>query len=175
MVTRPAGFARCFTGVGSGGTLGYIEALLVHSPLVGPSTMAPLAAALEATGWTTTVPDLRDALDSPARYALRAAERSHSVDVVIGHSGAGTVLPAVADRAAAVATVFVDAIVPELCDVFTPSEWFIALLDDVPTADGLLAPWHQWWPEETLARLLPDESLRQQVVAEIPRGASIVL
>jgi hypothetical protein len=137
--------------------------------LVGPSTVARLATALEAKGWTTTVPDLRDALDSPAEFASRAVERSDSVEVVIGHSGAGAVLPVVADRKGAAATIFIDAVVPDASARFTPSKQFTELLDDVPTTDGLLAPWHQWWPAETMADLLPDESVREQLVSEIPR------
>jgi hypothetical protein len=90
--------------------------------LVGPSTVTRLATALEARGWTTTVPDLRDALDSPARFASRAVERSDSVEVVIGHSGAGAVLPVVAERTAAVAMIFIDAVLPDASDRFTPSE-----------------------------------------------------
>jgi hypothetical protein len=148
---------------------GAIRSLVLHSPLVGPSTVTRLATALEAKGWTTTVPDLRDALDSPVGFASRAVERSDSVEVVIGHSGAGAVLPVVADRTAAVATIFIDAVVPEAGERFTPSKRFTELLDDVPTTDGLLAPWHHWWPAETMADLLPDETVREEVVAEIPR------
>jgi hypothetical protein len=137
--------------------------------LVGPSTVSRLATALEARGWTTTVPDLRDALDSPTEFGLRAVERSGSVDVVIGHSGAGAVLPVVADRTAAGATIFIDAVVPNATDRFTPGERITDLLDRVPITDGLLAPWQHWWPAGTLARLLPDDAVREGVVAEIPR------
>ncbi len=78
-------------------------------------------------------------------------------------------LPAIAADTAAPATVFIDAIVPDGADVFLPSGRFIELLDSLPVAEGLLPPWHEWWPAETLEQLLPDESLRRQVVTEIPR------
>ena len=38
-----------------------------------------------------------------------------------------------------------------------------------PMSEGLLPPWHEWWPAEALEQLLPDELLRRQVVTEIPR------
>ena len=76
----------------------YIRALIIHSPLVGPSTVAPLAAALEALGWTTMVPDLRSAIQSPTQFSQRAARAADATDVVIGHSGAGAFLPAVLTR-----------------------------------------------------------------------------
>lgn len=58
-----------------GGADWCIRALIIHSPLVGPSTVAPLAAALEALDWTTKVPDLRTAIDSPNHFGQRAADR----------------------------------------------------------------------------------------------------
>ena len=69
--------------------------MLVHSPLVGPSTMAPLAAMLRTRGWATVVPDLRSAVSAPARFGRAVAEAADSADVVVGHSGAGPFLPAV--------------------------------------------------------------------------------
>jgi hypothetical protein len=145
-----------------------IHALVVHSPLVGPSTVAPLATALEGRGWTVTVPDLRDALDSPARFASRALARGGSVDVVLGHSGAGVVLPIVADHGAA-AMIFVDAVVPDAEVEYRPSAQFLELLDTIPTTDGLLAPWPEWWPPGSMARLVPDPAMRQRIVGEVPR------
>ena len=140
----------------------------MHSPLIGPSTVTPLATALASSGWTTTVPDLRDALDSPARFASRACDHGRAADVVLGHSGAGVVLPIVADHSAA-AMIFVDAVVPDADVVYRPSAQFLELLDTVPTTDGLLAPWHEWWPAGSIARLLPDDAERLRIIAEIPR------
>jgi hypothetical protein len=67
----------------------------VHSLLVGPSTGRALAEPVDGSGWTTTVSDLGDALDLPESFASRAAQHGHAVDVVLGHSGAGVVLPIV--------------------------------------------------------------------------------
>ena len=146
-----------------------IDVLAVHSPLVGPSTIRPLAGALDAVGWSTTVPDLRDALSSPEAYVDAVGRAVESADVVIGHSGAGAILPIVAANTTASATVFIDALVPDTADDFMPSGRFIELLDSLPVSGGLLPPWHEWWPAETLEQVLPDESLRRLVVSEIPR------
>jgi hypothetical protein len=152
-----------------GGADWYIRALIIHSPLVGPSTVAPLAAALEALGWTTTVPDLRTAIQSPTEFAQRAAHTVDSADVVIGHSGAGAFLPAVADAMNAAITVFVDAVVPQPGSPFVTSAGLLQLLDTLPVVDGFLPPWHEWWPAGLMVELVPDPILRRRIVDEIPR------
>jgi hypothetical protein len=35
--------------------------------------------------------------------------------------------------------------------------------------DGLLAPWHEWFPADVIAQVLPDPEVRAAVIAEIPR------
>ncbi|MFT3855612.1 MAG: hypothetical protein QM733_23220 [Ilumatobacteraceae bacterium] len=91
------------------------------------------------------------------------------MDVIVGHSGAGAVLPLIARDVGAAVTVFVDAVVPDPTTTLTPSDGFAALLDHLPVVDGLLPPWHDWWPPEIMARLVPDELLRAWVAAETPR------
>lgn len=124
---------------------------------------------MESRGWVTTVPDLRGASDSPTRYSQRAASASDAADVVIGHSGAGPFLPAVADAMHAAATVFVDAVVPTSGRSFMPTAPLVRLLDTLPVVDGRLPPWHEWWPADMLAELVPDETLRRRITAEIPQ------
>jgi hypothetical protein len=141
----------------------------MHSPLVGPSSVRPLAKSLNKRGWSTIVPDLRDVIESPASFADAAVDGVGPVDVVIGHSGAGAFIPTIAERTHAAVRVFVDAIVPEGTALFTPSARFLEFLDAVPIEDGRLAPWHRWWPEDTLAELVPDEQLRRELIADIPR------
>jgi hypothetical protein len=140
----------------------------VHSPLVGPTTTRALADALADRGWTTVAPDLRDSLRSPQTFAAAASRAAGTVEVLVGHSGAGAVLPVIAQDVNAAVTVFVDAVVPEATTTFTPSDRFVALLDQLPVVDGLLPPWHEWWPPEILARLVPDKRLRATVAAENP-------
>ena len=115
------------------------------------------------------VPDLRTAVASPDTFREAASIAAAGVDVVIGHSGAGAFLPAIADGTDVPTIIFVDAIVPDASDVFTPSRQLVELLDTVPTVDGLLAPWNEWWPPELMARLVPDPTQRRRIESEIPR------
>ena len=146
-----------------------IEAMVMHSPLVGPSSVRPLAASLRERGWSTIVPDLSGAIESPASFAAAAVDGVGPVEVIIGHSGAGAFIPTVADQTHAAVRVFVDAIVPDCTTGFTPSARFLEFVDAVPIEGGRLAPWHTWWPEDTLAELVPDEQLRRELIADIPR------
>ena len=131
--------------------------------------MTALATALETLGWATTVPDLRAANDSLHHFARRAIDAAAATtDVVVGHSGAGAVMPAVAEASGA-GLVFVDAVVPPPGPRYVPSAQLLQLLDALPVDDGLLPPWHEWWPAELLAELVPDEVKRRTITAEIPR------
>jgi hypothetical protein len=91
--------------------------------------------------------------------------------VVAGHSGAGVLLPLVADRLAAATTavVFVDALVPAADGATGPSERFRAFLDHLPVTDGRLPPWPQWWGPDALAEQVPDPVLRAAIEAEASR------
>ena len=66
--------------------------LLVHSPLVGPSTWAPVAEVLTALGHEISVPGLRAAAKSGDPYVFIDAARDRvfaGTAVIAGHSGAG--------------------------------------------------------------------------------------
>ena len=138
--------------------------LLVHSPLLGPSTWVGVASALTKRGDVTVVPDLRPALFSGPPFAARqagiAAAASHVNDaILVVHSGAGALVPLIAQRLVRRlrSVVFVDAGLPipgrARLDTFSDDaiEDLNALLED-----GFLPPWPQWWPPELLAELLPD-------------------
>jgi len=176
--------------------------LLVHSPLVGPSTWEPLASLLRRRGLTVALPDLRAALDAPppiwAALVTRATENlvpgvlgpvrdgiRHERDrepdagggvapppglgpIVVGHSGAGVLLPAVAARLDAASMVFVDALVPPTEGAFTPSVGFRAFVDGLPQHDGRLPPWTTWWGPDAMVDLVPDPALRGVIEADGP-------
>lgn len=150
--------------------------VLVHSPLVGPLTWQPTAARLRARGYRVAVPSLIGALDGGQSYYRGLAEAvvgqlPAAETVLVGHSGAGALLPAIAQAAGDVrAAMFVDAALPH-----PGASWF----DTVPAElaeqlramarHGWLPPWHEWFPPDEVTRLLPDAALRGQFVAEIPR------
>ena len=156
-----------FEGRG-GDTIWPIDALIVHSPLVGPASTRALADALTDRGWRAIAPDLRSSLNSPQAFAEAASNAAFNVDVLVGHSGAGAVLPVIAHDVQADVTVFVDAIVPDATTTYTPTAGFFAMLDQLELLDGRLPPWHKWWPPHILARLIPDEHVRAAVTKENP-------
>jgi hypothetical protein len=140
--------------------------LLVHPPLLGPAVLAPLAGRLLARGDAVAVPDLRTAVDVaagwPARFVLAAARPA---DVVLGFSGAGVVLPAVARASGARRVVWLDAIVPARDGATVASAGHRARIAPL-VSDGRIAEWTTWWGPATWARLVPDPALRAAVEAE---------
>jgi len=132
---------------------------------------------LSDEGHVARVPDLRCAVDPPAGWWDRAADASAAMAgyepaVVVGHSGAGVLLPMIAARLAGVrSVVFVDAVVPARTGATGTSEQLRSFLDDLPVQDGLLPRWSQWWSKDTVAKLLPDPAQRELLEAEQPRLA----
>lgn len=127
------------------------------------------------------VPSLTAAFEGAGLYypALAAAvaeevDRRETPEgvVLVAHSGAGALLPAIADATAAtvVGTVFVDALMPH-----PGRSWF----DTAPAEmgeqlrglalDGLLPVWTEWFPPGTVERLLPDPAARAHFCEELPR------
>lgn len=154
--------------------------VLVHSPLVGPLTWSLVAAELERRGIRTVVPALQSTqavgppywqqhVDAIAR-ALGPVNSDTSL-VLVAHSGAGVLLPAVRQitKRPIAAYIFVDTVIPE--DGKSPLDLF-----DSPEAaeqfrqlakGGLLPIWSDWWPEDALRALIPEPGLRQRFVAEL--------
>src|SRR5437764_14962546 len=71
--------------------------LLVHSPLVGCGTWAPVADALARDGYAVAVPDLAGAIAAGPPYHLRQAQviadsAAGQPAILIGHSRAGPLL-----------------------------------------------------------------------------------
>ncbi len=82
--------------------------VLVHSLLVGPLTWEPTAESLRRKGHLVLVPPLGGGTDGGPPYYRKLARRVTaavteaclgSPVVVAGHSGAGALLPAIADEA----------------------------------------------------------------------------
>ena len=146
---------------------------------MGPSTWTFTAEVLQENGFGCVVPDLTGeaTMGQPyyPKYAVAAAAAVNGIPgpvVVVGHSAAGALLPAIAevvgDRTSG--AVFVDAMLPQ-----PGRSWF----DTAPPgleaqmrglADhGLLPPWHEWFPPGSLEALVPDAARRRRLIAEIPQ------
>jgi pimeloyl-ACP methyl ester carboxylesterase len=154
--------------------------VLIHSPSVGPRTWQPVAHRLTELGWKAPVPSLLHVTDHGPPYwprvvdAVRAglgtAEQGQGV-VLVAHSNAGLFLPVIAAAlpGRVRGCIFVDAALPPAAGAapVAPPE-LLALLRD-KAADGLLPRWTDWWDEDEVAPLFPDQATRQAVTEEQPR------
>jgi pimeloyl-ACP methyl ester carboxylesterase len=153
--------------------------LFVHSPVAGPSTWTYTADMLQQRGFGCVVPDLTGVatMEPPfyPKYAVAAAAAVNDTSdtvVVVGHSAAGALLPAIAEAVGdrTRGAVFVDAMLPQ-----PGRSWFDTAPPELTAqlrglADrGLLPPWHEWFPPGMLAELVPDPARRRRLIAEIPR------
>jgi len=149
-----------------------VEFLLVHSPLVGPSTWRGVAETLRREGHRVAVPDLRAAAESGDPDAIvtsAAATGPGGEAALVGHSGAGFFLPLIAQRLGQrpLRTVFVDAGLPPTEGPGTASADFLARLRSL-AVDGRLPRWSQWWDDRVFAALVPDDARRRELADEMP-------
>jgi pimeloyl-ACP methyl ester carboxylesterase len=157
--------------------------VLVHSPLVGPSTWLPVAEALRARGLATVAPRVSDRGEALGPYwrqhalsvaaVLQALPAGRQV-VLVGHSGAGPLLPAMREqgRRDVAAYMFVDAGIPE--DGLSRIELLRRELPEVaPQLAAHLEAGGRFpeWTDADLAEAVPDAARRRQLLAELqPRG-----
>jgi pimeloyl-ACP methyl ester carboxylesterase len=152
--------------------------VLVHSPLVGPTSWLPVARELEQRGRGVVVPSLLGVADAaePQWHHVRDAVRIATSDlrqgiILVGHSGAGLLLPVIADARdnEVAALIFVDSSLPPRggrLQLGRPA--FMDQLRAMAT-DGLLPPWSRWFGPDAMRELVPDERLRADTEAEMPR------
>lgn len=157
--------------------------VLLHSPLVGPASWAPVAVALRERGWESVVPPLWDN-DTPTppywqQHAESVAQALSAVDparpvILAGHSGAGPLLPVIGEHLAqpVAAYLFVEAGIPllsasrlELMEVESP-DWAAGFLQAL--LDGETFP---QWTDADLAEIVPDAGRRRALLDEVrPRA-----
>jgi pimeloyl-ACP methyl ester carboxylesterase len=146
--------------------------VLVHSPLVSPATWRWVAEVLRRLGHEAVVPDLTVAATAGDPHAvIRAARPPTATDtpVIVGHSGAGFLLPWIAASAGSPPRrlVFVDAGVPPCEGDATAGANVLDGLRGL-AVDGILPIWSRWWGEGAMETLVADEARRNDVDAELP-------
>ncbi len=146
--------------------------VLVHSPLVGPFTWALVADELRQRGHRVLVPELANPTEAPfwprhADSVARALEALPAAEPVllVGHSGAGPLLPGIA-RAAALPVgsyVFVDAGLPASGESRMGTGGFADYLRDLYGRGERFPNWR----EEDLRDIVPDPVLRARLITEL--------
>src|SRR5260370_1147519 len=153
--------------------------VLVHSPLVGPFTWSLVAQRLQAAGFDVLVPTLSDSGEAfPHYWQQHAASLQRALAsipqqrplLLVGHSGAGSLLPVLA-RAAhhpVNACLFVDAGLPHpgqsrMNEMEASVPEFVQALHQHLASGGSFPN----WSDEDLSEELPDERIRRQVLAEL--------
>jgi hypothetical protein len=152
--------------------------VLVHSPLVGPGTWSPVAQELERRRHGALIPSLhaqRKTTQRDWRHTVAAASaalgRLTKPVVLVGHSGAGPLLPAIADAASApVSTlIIVDSGLPVKTGETPMVPPFVLEHLRTLAVDGMLPPWSEWFGEDAMRQLVPDHALRSALEREMPQ------
>jgi hypothetical protein len=149
-----------------------VTAVLVHSPFLGPASLRPLADALAALGHPAVLPDLRPSVVAPpVHQRLIGAFADVMSDApplgpiaLVGHSGAGPLLPAFAEQiddagGQVRGLVYLDAGLPTPGRSWretVPAELYAQLRAKSP--DGLLPRWPNWFPEHPLDAEIAEEA-----------------
>ena len=142
--------------------------LLVHPPLLGPAVLRPLAEDLRRRDDDVVLPDLRATVREATGWPERwrdAAAASGPADAVLGFSGAGVTLPAVAVAVGARRVVWLDALVPSRTGSTEADEEIRRLVAGLVRGDRI-PDWTTWWGPGALDELLPDDRVRAAVRAE---------
>ena len=153
--------------------------VLVHSPLVGPFTWSLVAQRLQAVGFDVLVPTLTDSGKTPPPYwqqhaaslqrALASIHQERPL-VFVGHSGAGCLLPVLAQVAHPTVKAGIDK------DVGLPHPGKTRLDEMETTVPKLAQELRQLlaegarfpnWKHEDLSEVLSDERARQHLLAEV--------
>ncbi|GIF08330.1 alpha/beta fold hydrolase [Actinoplanes siamensis] len=146
-----------------GGTIPYDERsasgspvfVLLHSLLLGPLTWAPVAGHLPET----VLPSLIGVAEAEPPFwpfvvgRIRAAAPPDRPVVLVAHSNAGLLVPAVVDalRDQVAGCVFVDATLPARAgSTPTATPQRLAVLRSMAVG-GRLPPWPDWWAEHEIA------------------------
>lgn len=136
--------------------------VLLHSPLVASGTWRLLTALLKARRHDVIVPDYSAVMHGDGRYYSRIGAviaelvgRSSEPVVFVAHSGAGPLVPLAAAPHDDAYAIFMDALLPH-----PGRSWFATAPESLRARlkslarNGRVPPWHLWWPQGTIERLL---------------------
>lgn len=156
-----------------------VTTVLVHSPFLGPASLRPLADALAALGHPAVLPDLRPSVVAPPVHQVLLGSFADVMSeaqltgpiVLVGHSGAGPLLPAFADalEEAVAGLVFLDAGLPTPGRSWretVPAELYTHLRG--LSREGQLPRWQRWFDPDPLTELIADTELRAEIADEAP-------
>ena len=147
--------------------------VLLHSPLLGGLTWQAVAGELASRGRTVSTlswPRL-GSIDADFYRALAvsmAEQLAGEPCILVLHSGAGALAPALEAAADIQGLILADAILPH-----PGRSWFDTappqLADSLRAGAefGMLPAWDRWWPPGALERLVPDAALRDPLVREL--------
>lgn len=148
--------------------------VLIHSPLVGPSSVIPTADALSALGFATYVPT-PNAQASHTTWRewprqLLDALPGMEVPILVGHSAGGLLAAYLAGTLNAKSFICLDAMMPPERGGTPPIEpGFLKFVHTLPTEDGLLPIWTDWWEGDLLAEAPMSPDVKADFLAELPR------
>lgn len=145
-----------------------LRVLVLPSPLLGPVAYRPLVEAMQVLGHPASVAGL-GAQVRPDLLVDDWTRAAASADVLVAHSNAGYLAPAVAYGAGGRPVLFMDAALPPAAGttVLAPPG-LRAILAGLADDGGRLPPWTRWWPADEMAELLP-EPWRERVDSTAPR------
>lgn len=147
--------------------------VLLASALLGPTAWQPVAEALRAMGREVIVVPPEGALvPATADEASDLYDRFVPTDralILVPHSNAGNFVPALIGSRKVAAVVFVDSVIPVAFGVqnLAPPE-FLAEIEQLADEDGMLPIWTSWFPEDDVAPLFPNPSVRSGVESRQP-------
>lgn len=148
-----------------------MKLVLLHSPLVGPGMWQAIV--LESRGFDVEVVDFTAVMAGPPPYYSRlvrtaSASVARDIAILVAHSGAGSLVPAIAASGRVSGAIFVDALLPH-----PGQSWFETVPESLKTRleslarNGRVPPWHRWWPDGAIRSLFAHEASYARFVAEL--------
>ncbi len=148
--------------------------VLIHSPLVGPSSLQPTADVLTNRGFAVHVPTpmappgTTSWQDWPQRLLDVLPDLKRPI--LVGHSAGGLIAARLASALNASAFICLDAMMPPETGPVPPVESeFLTFVQTLPLQDGLLPVWTDWWEADLLGAVPISPELKETFQAELPR------